>query len=149
MGCAGIASAPDYARRQCYSYQFQEVRKCDIGLFRDDSVICVIFGQFESWNVHVTHSPTHTHTRWGSMSHHLTRARARVCGFYIYIYKHIFFQPPPEMEIWFYRIHIYRRDIPRACRAEEGVRVKERDETKRGAFFFCRMECAAIPRWYL
>jgi len=32
--------------------------------------------------------------------------------------------------------HIYRRDIPRACRAEEGVRVKERDETKRGAFFF-------------
>ena len=44
--------------------------------------------------------------------------------------------------------HIYRRDIPRACRAEEGVGVKERDETKRGAFL-SRLECAAIPRWYL
>ena len=37
--------------------------------------------------------------------------------------------------------HIYRRDIPRACRAEEGVGVKERDETKRGAFFQTGMCC--------
>lgn len=60
MSCDSITSAPDYARRQCYSYRFQEVRKCDIRLFRDDSIICMIFGQFESWNVQLTHSPTHT-----------------------------------------------------------------------------------------
>jgi hypothetical protein len=38
---AGVASAPNFARKQCCSYQFQEVRKCDTGLFRDDSIRCV------------------------------------------------------------------------------------------------------------
>jgi hypothetical protein len=40
--------------------------------------------------------------------------------------------------------HIYRRDTPRACFAEEGVGLIERDEAERDAFFPLRLECAAI-----